>query len=71
MTEPVVFFDRILDLPHNQDLPLVAFPKGQTVADFEHFTGKDLNVFVNRAVKHYYHDLGLKPSEVSLKPQKR
>jgi hypothetical protein len=62
--EPVVFFDRILDLPSNQDRTLIGFPRDQSVADFELFTGSDLNILVNRAVKYYYNELKLVPSEV-------
>ena len=63
-TEPIVFFDRILELPHYQHQSLLAFPRNQTVADFELFTGKDLNCMVNRAAKHYHHEAGLKPDQV-------
>lgn len=62
--EPIVFFDRILEVLDYQDRPLLAFPHEQTVADFELFTGRDLNLLVNRAAKHYYNEMLLKPSEV-------
>jgi hypothetical protein len=62
--ESVVFFDRILDLQSNQDRTLIGFPRDQSVADFELFTGSDLNILVNRAVKYYYNELGLVPSQV-------
>jgi len=63
--EPIVFFDRILEVAEYQDKPLLAFPREHTVADFELFTGKDLNLLVNRAAKHYYHELALGTNLVS------
>jgi len=63
--EPIVFFDRILEVAEYQDKPLLAFPCEHTVADFELFTGRDLNLLVNRAAKHYYHELALGTNDVS------
>lgn len=63
--EPIVFFDRILEVAEYQDKPLLAFPREHTVADFELFTGKNLNLLVNRAAKHYYHELELGTNHVS------
>ena len=46
-------------------IPLLAFPKsGRGVTDYEHFTGKDLDSFVDHAAKHYMR-CGLKPVSVA------
>jgi len=63
--ESIVFFDRILEVADYQEKPLLAFPREHTVADFELFTAKDLNLLVNRAAKHYHNGLELKPTKVS------
>jgi len=63
--EPIVFFDRILEVPEYQDRPLLAFPREHTVADFELFTGRDLSLLIDRAAKHYHYGLGLRSSQVS------
>lgn len=40
--------------------PLIAFPKSErSVSDFEYFTGRDLDRFVEHAARHYL-GLGLK-----------
>ena len=37
-----------------EQVPLLSFPKGERgVTDFEHFTGKDLDRFVDHAAKYY------------------
>lgn len=43
---------------HESQPPLIAYPKDGTVADFELFTARDLDLLVGRAAK-YYHALGL------------
>ena len=41
--------------------PLLSFPKRESdMIDYEHFSGKDLNRFVDHAAK-YYIDKGLEP----------
>jgi len=45
-------------------LPLLAYPREGTVADFEYFTAHDLDLLVDRAAQHY---LGLKLDPVSLR----
>lgn len=34
-------------------VPLIGYPKDGTIADFEVFTARDLNLLVERAAKHY------------------
>lgn len=34
-------------------VPLIGYPRDDTVADFELFTAKDLHILVERAAKHY------------------
>ena len=42
-------------------IPLLAFPKSERgVTDYEQFTGKDLDRFVDQTAKHYMR-CGLKP----------
>ena len=56
-TRPILL-DHILKT--QDERPLVAYPRGRSVADFERFTSRDLDVLVERACKHY-HGLGLDP----------
>ena len=34
-------------------VPLIAYPRGDTVADFELLTARDLDMLVDRATKYY------------------
>ena len=40
--------------------PILGYPRENTVADYERFTGKELDLFVDAAVKKYL-AAGLKP----------
>lgn len=37
----------------NKDVPLIGYPRGRSTADFELFTARELDLFVDRAVKYY------------------
>jgi len=54
MAERPILLDQIFKSKNDQSLvPLLAYPRDGTIADFELFTSRDLNELVNRAAIPY------------------
>lgn len=47
-----ILLDHILKT-QNKDVPLIAYPRGRSTADFELHTARELDLFVDRAAKYY------------------
>lgn len=53
--DQLLVLDDLLRIQSNDEdpLPLLAYPRGRSAADFEYFSARQLDGFVDRAAKYY------------------
>ena len=52
-----------------EQVPILGYPRNDDLSDYEKFTGKQLDKFVDAAVKHYI-KIGLKPVRQKVHPER-